>query len=98
MKVVFGLVHYLHVPVRLAHISESSSPYLVLFPPPPATDCGSLAHPDAGSVVYISTLYDAVATYSCESGYILTGNSERKCMQNHLWSGVTPECTSEHSL
>ncbi|CAI7992907.1 Sushi, von Willebrand factor type A, EGF and pentraxin domain-containing protein 1 [Geodia barretti] len=58
-----------------------------------AADCGSLAHPDAGSVVYRSTLYDAVAAYSCESGYILTGNSERKCMHDAEWSGETPKCT-----
>ena len=36
-------------------------------------------------------LYDSVATFSCNEGYLLNGGSSRQCEAGG-WSGVTPFC------
>ena len=56
-------------------------------------DCGDLTHPTNGEVAYNSTNYNEVAIYSCDTGYILTGYCERKCMETSQWSGTTPTCS-----
>ncbi|XP_055074905.1 CUB and sushi domain-containing protein 2 [Misgurnus anguillicaudatus] len=33
-----------------------------------------------------------VVRFSCESGYILKGSSERSCLANRTWVGIQPEC------
>ncbi len=32
------------------------------------------------------------ATYTCESGYILSGDSSRICQSDSIWSGSEPTC------
>ena len=61
----------------------------------PVANCGTLSHPESGMVVYNVTLYNAVATYICEPGFILIGDKERKCLHSNQWSGETPECTGK---
>ncbi len=34
----------------------------------------------------------SVATYSCDTGYIVTGLSQRECESNGKWSGMEPTC------
>ena len=36
--------------------------------------------------------YMAVVRYKCNTGYILIGNSERKCLMTSVWSGTPPSC------
>ena len=57
-------------------------------------DCGTLSPPTNGSVSYSnSTTEGSVATYSCDSGYTLTGDdTERTCQADGTWSGSEPTC------
>ena len=52
--------------------------------------CGELVEPANGDVEYNRT-FNSTATYSCDEGYTLTGNSQRICVG--LWSGSEPTCT-----
>ena len=58
-----------------------------------AVDCGTLIDPDNGEVLVSSTTYTSVATYSCNTGYILEGENTRTCQESGLWSGSEPSCT-----
>ena len=57
-------------------------------------DCGSLASPKFGQVVISGTTFGSTATYSCQKGYILVGDSTRVCQVNGQWSGDAPTCKS----
>ena len=58
-------------------------------------DCGEPGIPSNGSVRYVDTLEDSVATYSCDFGFRLEGNSKRQCQSNAMWSGTVPTCIRE---
>ena len=58
-----------------------------------AIDCGSLDQPIGGSVATVSTTLSSVATYSCGTGYKLSGNGTRQCQPDGNWSGDMPQCT-----
>ena len=45
-----------------------------------------------GMVNYTNTTYNSVATYSCNTGYILSGDDSRRCQENETWSGSIPTC------
>ena len=34
----------------------------------------------------------SIATYMCDDGYVLTGNSTRTCQADGTWSGDSPTC------
>ena len=53
-------------------------------------DCGDLTDPDNGAVSVSGTAYNSLATYSCNSGYVLMGDDMRTCLDTGLWSGSTP--------
>ena len=56
-------------------------------------DCGSLTDPANGSVTHTSgTTFGQTATYSCNTGYNLTGDSTRTCQATGQWSGSAPTC------
>ena len=57
-------------------------------------DCGSIASPEDGSVSYSSgnTLYESVATFSCNTGYTLSSTTTRTCQANSIWSNADPVC------
>ena len=63
-------------------------------------DCGSLGNPENGMVSVSTTTYNSVANYSCNTGYNLTGEMSRTCLDTGLWSGSEPTCTgkTQHSL
>ena len=44
-----------------------------------------------------NTTFNSTATFSCEVGYNLTGDSQRTCQANGIYSGVMPTCTSEYT-
>ena len=59
-------------------------------------DCGTLADPANGQVSHTAgTTFGQTATYSCNTGYNLEGDSTRMCQAAELWSGNEPNCTSE---
>ena len=56
-----------------------------------------------GNVTYtpegIPPLVNAIATYTCNDGYILNGTAMRTCeaANNGMWTGSEPECIREYS-
>ena len=71
----------------------------------PVVDCDPLTNPDNGTVdTSQGTTLDQVATYSCNSGYVLVGNMTRTCQVGNctcqvdtcqvdgVWSGTEPFC------
>ena len=58
-----------------------------------AVDCGSLPDPANGRVDHTAgTSFRQTATYSCNTGYDLVGDSTRTCQAAGNWSGSTPTC------
>ena len=56
-------------------------------------DCGSLPDPANGSVNHTAgTTFRENATYSCNTGYDLVGNSTRTCQAEGNWSWSEPTC------
>ena len=56
-------------------------------------DCGSLTGPANGSVNHTAgTTIGQTATYSCNTGYSLVGNSTLTCQAAGNWSGRAPTC------
>ena len=57
-------------------------------------DCGALSDPANGQVTTTETTFGQNATYSCNTGYNLMGDSTRTCQATENWSGSTPTCQS----
>ena len=56
-------------------------------------DCGTLANPSNGQVSHPNgTTVEQTATYSCDAGYNLVGDSTRMCQATGAWSGSAPVC------
>ncbi|HJL00732.1 MAG TPA: EGF domain-containing protein [Polyangiaceae bacterium LLY-WYZ-15_(1-7)] len=59
-------------------------------------DCGSLPSPTNGSVSFSSTTFGSIASYSCDSGFMMTGGDvARTCQAEGTWSGNAPMCVPE---
>ena len=68
---------------------------LVIFFILAVVDCGNLNDPDNGQVIHATvTTFGQTATYSCNSGYNLVGDSTRTCQAEGEWSGSVPTCQS----
>ena len=58
-----------------------------------AVNCGSLTDPANGRVNHTAgTTNGQTATYSCNTGYSLVGDSTRTCQAEGDWSGSPPTC------
>ena len=56
-------------------------------------DCDALPNPANGRVSHATgTKLGQTATYSCDPGYNLVGDSTRKCQATGVWSGSAPTC------
>lgn len=55
-------------------------------------DCGDLDDPENGEVSLTGTTFGSNATYSCNDGYFLEGESSRVCQSDGNWSGEAPTC------
>ncbi len=62
--------------------------------------CPVLTSPTNGALSTPNLNYLTIATYSCDTGYVLTGNggSARTCQATGLWSGVAPTFTCPREL
>ena len=58
-------------------------------------DCGPLENPENGIVKFGGTIIGSRATYACNKGFTITGNSNRICQPNGDWSGQEPICSSK---
>ena len=62
-------------------------------------DCGPLSSPDNGEVdTGEGTRAGAQATYTCDLGFELFGESQRVCGRDGVWNGSQPECRGQSSL
>ena len=60
-------------------------------------ECGALTNPTNGQVSHPNrTTEGQTATYSCNTGYNLEGDSIRTCQATGVWSGSEPTCQSKH--
>ncbi len=57
--------------------------------------CGRLSDPTNGDVSFTSISVNSKATYSCNNGFILVGQTTRICQSNGEWSGIAPVCKSK---
>ena len=57
-------------------------------------DCGNLTDPANGQVNTSGTTFGQTATYSCNTGYNLVGDSSHTCQATGVWSGSAPTCQS----
>ena len=56
-------------------------------------DCGTLTDPANGQVSHTAgTTFGQTATYSCNTGYNLVGDSNHTCRATGVWSGCAPTC------
>ena len=56
-------------------------------------DCDNLTAPVNGKVNHTAgTTVGEIATYSCNTGYNLVGESTRTCQEIGNWSGRAPTC------
>ena len=57
-------------------------------------DCGGLTAPENGEIsITMTTRVMSTATYTCNPGFVLEGNSSRMCMSDAQWSGSDPTCS-----
>jgi CUB/sushi domain-containing protein len=56
-------------------------------------DCGSPPDTANGSFTITGTTYNATATYTCKTGYSLSGFSMRTCQADGTWSTPAPLCS-----
>ena len=59
--------------------------------------CGPLSDPANGNVTVSGLASGSTATYSCDSGYMLSGTGTRTC-QNLQWTGEAPICIGMNNL
>ena len=58
-----------------------------------AVNCGALNNPANGRVSHTAgTTFGQTATYSCNTGYNLVGNSTQTCQATGVWFGSAPTC------
>ena len=56
-------------------------------------DCGSLSKPENGQVnTQPGTIYQKLASYTCNEGYDLNGTNVRECQADGFWDGTEPVC------
>ena len=60
-----------------------------------AIQCKVPENPDNGRAVYASTSYNSLISYECTYGYMLIGDSVRRCERNKEWTGTKPSCKGE---
>ncbi|WAR04397.1 SVEP1-like protein, partial [Mya arenaria] len=56
-------------------------------------ECGVLENPAHGSVETTGNEPGAVATFSCEPGYTLEGQTQLGCGSDRIWNGDFPTCS-----
>ena len=54
--------------------------------------CSELSNPDNGVATWTGLTNGSTATYTCVSGYQLSGDQIRTCLSTGLWSGQEPIC------
>ncbi len=55
--------------------------------------CPALTDPTNGMVSVPNNNFESNATYTCDTGYTLNGDTTRTCGSDGVWSGSDPTCT-----
>ncbi len=55
-----------------------------------------LNDPTNGTVIGNSVSFGSKVTYTCNNGYILSGNNSRMCQDDGQWTGSAPVCNSKY--
>ena len=63
----------------------------------PVAYCDEPERPPNGVVTVYGRMTSSVATYSCNDGYILSGDSTRVCLGSGRWSGSDATCTGMYN-
>ena len=63
-----------------------------VFRPTAAIQCEVPRNPLNGRAVYSSVSYNSLISYECNYGYMLIGDSVRRCERNKQWTGTEPHC------
>ncbi|XP_068102447.1 sushi domain-containing protein 2 isoform X2 [Hyperolius riggenbachi] len=58
----------------------------------PVVSCGWIGPPGNGAKNGTTYLSGFTITFSCDSGFVLTGSKERTCQDNGIWSGTPAQC------
>ena len=60
-------------------------------------NCGNIPMITNGAVdISGGTNYKCTAVYTCDTGYVLTGNVTRTCQEDANWSGSEPTCNGTY--
>jgi len=60
-----------------------------------AIQCEVPQNPLNGRAVYSTVSYNSLISYECNYGYMLIGDSVRRCERNKMWTGTEPHCKGE---
>ena len=63
-----------------------------------AIQCELPRNPGNGRAVYASVSYNSLISYECNYGYMLIGDSVRRCEKDKQWTGAEPHCKGGHDL
>ncbi len=93
---VFGMAVNQLVQVRIVKLYTVSIS-CVFFSPATLATCSDLTAPTNGMIAYDMESMNArplntVATYTCITGYMVTGDMTRTCGAGGVWSGTDPTC------
>ena len=92
----FGLVVYLLVNVSYSYICSDGKLQLShthTHTHTTAVQCAMLKTPTHGSVTLTNdNLFNSVATYACDYGFEMIGDSARFCQSSGIWTGRPPGC------
>ena len=70
--------------------------YIILICAHSVIDCGDLTDPLNGVVNLTNTTFGSQASYTCDTGFMLSSSQTRICQDDGNWSNSEPECTSKH--
>ncbi len=57
-------------------------------------NCTTLVAPDNGTISGDSVSFQSEVTYSCDVGFIFSGDTSRMCQADGNWTGSAPVCNS----
>ena len=59
------------------------------------SDCGDPGTPMNGTTIGSSFTFGSAINHTCDSGFAISGSSQRECLANGSWSGSLPTCVGK---
>ena len=57
-----------------------------------AVSCPAPVNPPFGRVMFNSVTYNSLISYECNYGYMMVGETVRRCDRTKIWTGLQPIC------